>query len=77
MTISPDLLSELSASTAPLSRQLDAQLAKKMDLAAVDFDEAGFRYALNQDAMATEKLAEGIRAFALDAEKLEQLLLAA
>ena len=77
LTISPDLLGELRASTAPLSRQLDAQLAKKMDLAAVDFDEAGFRYALNQDAMATEKLAEGIRAFALDAEKLEQLLLAA
>lgn len=77
LTISPDLLSELSASGVPLSCQLDAQLAKKMDLAAVNFDEAGFRYALNQDAMATEKLAEGIRAFALDAEKLEQLLQAA
>lgn len=77
LTISPDLLGELSASTAPLSCQLDAQLAKKMDLDAVNFDEAGFRYALNQDAMATEKLAEGIRAFALDAEKLEHLMQAA
>ena len=48
-----------------------------MDLPAVQYDEAGFRYALNQDAMATEKLAEGIRAFAVDAAKLDQLLLAA
>jgi transaldolase len=42
----------------------------------VKYDEAGFRYALNEDAMATEKLAEGIRAFALDAGKLEELVLA-
>ena len=77
LTISPDLLSELAASTEPLRRQLDAQLAKKLDLVSVNFDEAGFRYALNRDAMATEKLAEGIRAFALDAEKLERLLQAA
>jgi transaldolase len=41
--------------------------------AAVNFDEAGFRFALNEDAMATEKLAEGIRAFCADAVKLEQL----
>ena len=74
LTISPDLLGELTASTAPLHRVLDAQAANNMDLPAVNFDEAGFRYALNHDAMATEKLAEGIRAFALDAEKLEQLM---
>ena len=74
LTISPDLLGELTASTAPLHRLLDAQAAENMDLPAVNFDEAGFRYALNHDAMATEKLAEGIRAFALDAEKLEQLM---
>ena len=43
----------------------------------MNFDEAGFRYALNDDAMATEKLAEGIRAFAADAVKLEQLMRAA
>jgi transaldolase len=43
----------------------------------VSYDEASFRLALNNDAMATEKLAEGIRAFCVDAVKLEQLLLAA
>ncbi len=48
-----------------------------MDIAAIQYDEAGFRYALNEDAMATEKLAEGIRAFAADAVKLEQLVRAA
>ena len=48
-----------------------------MDLPAVQYDEAGFRYALNEDAMATEKLAEGIRAFAVDTVKLEQIILAA
>ena len=77
LTISPELLAQLAASDAPLTMALDANAAKAMDLPAVNFDEAGFRYALNQDAMATEKLAEGIRAFAADAIKLEQLMLAA
>ena len=77
LTISPELLAQLAASEAPLARALDADAAKALDLPPVNFDEAGFRYALNADAMATEKLAEGIRAFALDAVKLEQLLLAA
>ncbi|MBX3585008.1 MAG: transaldolase [Ramlibacter sp.] len=77
LTISPELLATLAASDAPLPRALDAQATKAMDLAPVNFDEAGFRYALNEDAMATEKLAEGIRAFAADAVKLEQLMLAA
>ena len=76
LTISPELLEQLAASEAPLARALDADAAKALDLPAVNFDEAGFRYALNQDAMATEKLAEGIRAFATDAVKLEQLMLA-
>ena len=75
MTISPELLGQLAASEAPLPRALDAQAAQALDLPAVNFDEAGFRYAFNQDAMATEKLAEGIRAFAADAIKLEQLML--
>ena len=48
-----------------------------MDLPVVSYDEPGFRYALNDDAMATEKLAEGIRAFAVDTRKLEQLIQAA
>ncbi|WP_326534330.1 transaldolase [Pseudorhodoferax sp.] len=77
LTISPDLLAQLAASDAPLARALDSDAARKLDLAAVQYDEAGFRYALNEDAMATEKLAEGIRAFAVDAVKLEQLMQAA
>ncbi len=77
LTISPDLLAQLSATDAPLTRALDADRAKALDLPAVNFDEASFRYALNQDAMVTEKLAEGIRAFAADTLKLEQLMLAA
>ena len=77
LTIAPELLAQLAASDAPLQPALDAQAAKGMDLPAVNYDEAGFRYALNEDAMATEKLAEGIRAFAADAVKLEKLILAA
>ena len=77
LTIAPELLAQLAASDAPLPRALDASAARAMDLPAVHYDEAGFRYALNEDAMATEKLAEGIRAFAADAVRLEQLMLAA
>jgi len=77
LTISPDLLAALSASDVPLTRALDAEAAKDMDLQHIELDEAAFRFALNEDAMATEKLAEGIRAFCVDAVKLEQLLLAA
>ena len=54
-----------------------AQFGKQLALEPVNYDEAAFRYAHNADAMATEKLAEGIRAFAADAVKLEQLMLAA
>lgn len=74
LTISPELLAQLAGSEAPVPRQLDAQAAAGMDLQPVRHDEASFRYALNEDAMATEKLAEGIRAFAADALKLEQLM---
>jgi len=77
LTIAPELLAQLAASDAPLQRALNAEAAQGMDLPAVNYDEAGFRYALNEDAMATEKLAEGIRAFAADAVKLEKLILAA
>ena len=77
LTISPDLLATLAATRAPLNRALDATAARMLDLKPVNYDEAGFRFALNEDAMATEKLAEGIRAFCVDAEKLDQLLLAA
>ena len=58
----------------PLQPALSADAAKAMDLPFVTYDEPSFRYALNEDAMATEKLAEGIRAFAVDAVKLEKLI---
>jgi transaldolase len=77
LTISPELLAQLAASDAPLAQSLNADKAKAMDLAAVANSESAFRFALNQDAMATEKLAEGIRGFVTDAIKLDQLLLAA
>jgi len=77
LTISPELLAALQASSAPAPRALDAEAAAKGDLPAVHFDERSFRWALNEDAMATEKLAEGIRAFAADAVKLDKLIEAA
>ncbi len=77
LTISPELLAQLAATQAPLPRALDGSAAKALSLQPVNYDEASFRYALNEDAMATEKLAEGIRAFAADAVKLEQLMLSA
>ncbi len=77
LTISPDLLSSLASNEAALTPALDAQAAKGLDLHLVHYNEASFRFALNEDAMATEKLAEGIRAFCVDAIKLEGLMLAA
>jgi transaldolase len=77
LTISPELLAALQASDAPLPRALDADQARSMDLPAVHHDEKQFRWAMNEDAMATEKLAEGIRAFAVDAAKLDRLILEA
>ncbi|NPC58003.1 transaldolase [Caenimonas soli] len=74
LTISPELLAQLAASDDPVSRALVPEQARAMALEPVNYDEAGFRYALNEDAMATDKLAEGIRAFAADAVKLEQLM---
>lgn len=74
LTISPDLLAQLQGSEAPLARALEADAAKAQDLPKVSFNEAAFRFALNQDAMATEKLAEGIRLFAVDAGKLDQMI---
>ena len=74
LTISPELLAQLSASEAPLTRALDPEAARTLDIPAVRYDEAAFRFALNEDAMATEKLAEGIRAFVVDTIKLEALM---
>jgi transaldolase len=74
LTISPELLSQLAASDATLTKALDANAAKAMDIPFVQYDEAAFRFAMNEDAMATEKLAEGIRAFVVDTIKLEGMM---
>ncbi len=74
LTISPELLAQLQASDAPLARALDPAAAKSADVHAVTYNEASFRFAFNEDAMASDKLAEGIRTFAADAVKLEKLI---
>jgi transaldolase len=74
LTIAPSLLAELKASSDPIVRKLDPAKAAKADLEKVSFDEKSFRFALNEDAMATEKTAEGIRVFSADIVKLEQLI---
>ena len=78
LTISPELLAELQASELPVSRKLDernaAQALALENITALQLDESSFRLQLNNDAMATEKLAEGIRNFCVDTEKLEALL---
>lgn len=74
LTISPGLLSELKASEAPLPRRLVPGADDVELIPRVSFDEASFRFALNEDAMATEKTAQGIRAFAADVLKLEDLV---
>ncbi|HEY9094640.1 MAG TPA: transaldolase, partial [Hydrogenophaga sp.] len=74
LTISPELLGKLAESEAPLPKALDAAAAAAMDIPVVTYDEASFRFAMNEDAMATEKLAEGIRAFVADTHKLEAMM---
>ena len=74
LTISPKLLAELSSSNAPITRKLVPETAKASDLEKVTFDEKAFRFAVNEDAMATEKLAEGIRKFSADIVKLEHMI---
>jgi transaldolase len=77
LTISPELLAQLQAQEAAVERQLDPAQAALADLPEVHYrrgDEAAFRFALNEDAMATEKLAEGIRLFCADAQRLDALI---
>ncbi|HEU5081282.1 MAG TPA: transaldolase [Opitutaceae bacterium] len=76
LTISPSLLGELKSSNEPIVRKLDPKNASSLNLKQVHFDEKAFRLALNEDAMATEKTAEGIRTFAADILKLEQVIAA-
>ncbi len=74
LTISPQLLGELAASNDPVTRKLDPSRASSANLDRVSFDEKSFRWALNEDQMATEKLSDGIRQFAADIVKLEELI---
>jgi len=74
LTISPELLAELQTSSTVVSKKLDAASAHSETITPLKLDESSFRLHLNNDAMATEKLAEGIRNFCIDTEKLEALL---
>jgi transaldolase len=74
LTISPALLSELKQSTATVDRKLSPDSLPNPNIERIDADEKSFRFQLNEDAMATEKTAEGIRAFSADIRKLEALV---
>lgn len=74
LTISPMLLAELAASNTSVPKLLDPVDAKKTKLEKIELNEAKFRWMLNEDQMATDKLSDGIRKFAVDARKLEKLL---
>src|SRR5216110_3262956 len=74
LTISPELMEELSESTEPVERKLSPEKAKAANVEKLEFDEKRFRWLLNENAMATEKLSEGIRKFAADVVKLEKFV---
>ena len=74
LTISPRLLGELEAAEGVLERRLDPETAAKADIRKIRMDEKTFRWMLNEDAMATEKLAEGIRRFNADLIKLKEFI---
>ena len=76
LTISPNLLGELQSSSVVVVQKLEAGEAKKDPISKLPLDEKSFRFLLNEDAMATEKLAEGIRLFSADIVKLEKKILA-
>ena len=74
LTISPALLGELQKGTSPLPRKLSPDSAAQSEIQKLDLDEKKFRWLFNEDAMATEKTAEGIRLFNADATKLEKFI---
>jgi len=74
LTISPELMKELSESTEPLERKLDPEKAKSAKIEKLELDEKKFRWMLNDNAMAYEKTGEGIRKFAADIVKLEKFV---
>lgn len=75
LTIGPKFLEELQNNTEPVVQHLSEASAKKHDLEKVEMTEANFRWEMNEDQMATDKLSEGIRKFAVDAVKLEKMLM--
>ncbi|NNE91028.1 MAG: transaldolase [Verrucomicrobiales bacterium] len=74
LTIGPNFLEDLQNSDDPVERKLDPETAAQSDIEKLDLDEKTFRYLLNEDAMATEKTAQGIRSFAADIVKMEKLI---
>jgi len=74
LTISPDLLEQLRASGDEVAQALSPEAARSVALEKAHFNESDFRFSVNDDAMATEKLAEGIRSFNADGRKLETLV---
>ena len=74
LTISPALLGQLAADDAPIRPALTPEAAQASDITRIAADEKSFRFLMNEDAMATEKTAEGIRKFSADIRKLEQML---
>ncbi|CAL8071688.1 unnamed protein product [Orchesella dallaii] len=74
LTISPSLLEQLSSGEETVVEHLNEAEAKKLEIKKVEIDEKKFRWMLNEDAMATDKLSDGIRKFAADAIKLESML---
>jgi transaldolase len=74
LTISPELLAQLKSSNDPIERKVSPEMAKQLQLPKRSLDEKQFRWELNENAMATEKLSEGIRTFGADAVKLEQYI---
>jgi len=75
LTIAPDLLDKLSKAEGEIARKLSPEAARRSDIDKVALDEKSFRWQHNDDAMATDKLAEGIRRFDADARKLEKLII--
>eukprot|EP01087_Luapelamoeba_hula_P009452 TRINITY_DN2437_c0_g1_i1.p1 TRINITY_DN2437_c0_g1~~TRINITY_DN2437_c0_g1_i1.p1 ORF type:complete len:351 (-),score=84.81 TRINITY_DN2437_c0_g1_i1:106-1158(-) len=74
LTVAPQLLGELAASTEDVKQTLSKEEAVKSDMAKLNVDEGTFKFRLNDDEMASFKVAEGIRKFAADARKLEEIL---
>ena len=74
LTISPELLAELQGSQATVRRRLDPTVAQTLPIERIRFDEKHFRFDMNDDPMASDKLAEGIRQFVADARKLDGLI---